>query len=85
MATYLAIIEDQRECDRCARPAGPGLAGFTDETPTGKVLPVCGACLHGLAPRLYVVWRMGREWTRPLKHVLGGASIVDKLESMPPE
>ncbi len=85
MASYLAIIEEERKCEGCQQQVGPGLAGFTDEIGPGKIVPICGACFHSRDPRLYVVWRLSKGLTRPLKHVLEGASIVDTLESMPPE
>ncbi len=59
--------------------------GVTDGLDRGKIVPICGVCLHGLDPRLYVVWRLAKGHTQPLEHVLGGASIVDIMESMPPD
>ncbi len=84
MASYLAIIDEEQQCPDCAQPVGPGLVGVTDEIGPGKIMPVCGTCFHGLDPRLYVILRLSRGYTRPLKHMLEGASIVDTLESMPP-
>lgn len=86
MASYLALTEDEQECRSCSRKAGPGLVGFTDEHTTGPPLvPICGACLHGLDPRLYVVWRLAKGWAWPLEHALDGDSIIDVMEKMPPD
>lgn len=79
MATYLAIIDEEQMCPDCQKPVGPGLVSVTDEIGPGKIGPVCGDCFHDLDPRLYVILRLSKGYTRPLHHMLDGASIVENL------
>ncbi len=58
MRTYVTIVESALECEACARRAGPGTTGFTEDLIPGRLVPVCAACLESLDPRLHKLQRL---------------------------
>ncbi len=61
MRTYVAIVESVLECEACARRAGPGTTGFTEDLIPGRLVPVCATCLESLDPQLYKLQQLAES------------------------
>ena len=61
MRTYVAIVESVLECEACARRAGPGTTGFTEDLIPGRLVPICADCLESLDPRLCRLQRLAES------------------------